>query len=154
MNDVINKPEKKSAVKSTSGKNLKKRTSLKKKTAKGRKPQFRKISNFSNKQKLGILGIAVLIIVLIFGISSCGVSHKSPKGVVNSLVEAYKDGKEKKALKCFGSSKDATEDLKKEVKATIKYFKAQNAKKVDIEACDILWENDEFTYVYIIYNGR
>lgn len=162
MSDVINKTEKESAVKKTSGKTIKKKTTAKKKSVRkpdlkkkigtGTKIQIKNYPNFDKKQKMGIIIAVVLLIVLIFGVSSCGVSHRSPKGVVSSLIESYGDGKAKKALKCFGSHKEATEDLKKEVDATIKYFKAHNAKKVEIESFDILSENENYTYVYIIYN--
>lgn len=166
MSDVINKTETESAVKKTSETASKNNTSLKKKTlpkksakkstkktaGKGRNFPVNLPLNFDNKAKLGLAVIAVLLLVLIFGVSSCGVSHKSPKGVVNSLIESYAEGKEKKALKCFGSVKDATDDLKKEVSATIKYFDAHNAKKVEVDACDILSENNNYTYVYIIYH--
>lgn len=103
-------------------------------------------------KKTGAVIIVVLLLAVILGASSCGVSHRSPKSVVKSLIDAYSDNSTRKALKCFGSVKDAKEDLKTEVEATIKYFKAHGAKKIEIDACDVLSENDEFAYVYILYD--
>lgn len=160
--------KKSSAVKKTAAKTARKKSSnvrnnnlknksskentLKKNTLKNRGLVI-KMPNLKNNNSKIILGVvAVFILVLILGVSSCGVSHKSPKGVVKSLVESYSDGKSKKALKCFGAYKEATEDLKREVEATIKYFKAHNAKKVEIDQCDILSENENYTYVYVIYD--
>ena len=107
MSDVINKTEKESAVKKTSGKTIKKKTTAKKKSVRkpdlkkkigtGTKIQIKNYPNFDKKQKMGIIIAVVLLIVLIFGVSSCGVSHRSPKGVVSSLIESYGDGKAKKA---------------------------------------------------------
>lgn len=93
----------------------------------------------------------VFMIVLITGIKSCGVNHKSPESVVKSLTEAYADEKTNRALSCFGNKNDASDILKEEVTATIRYFDAHSAKTVEIEACDVLSENKEYTYVYIIY---
>lgn len=162
MSDVINKTEQESAVKKTSDNASKRSTaakrkkntksSIKKRMKAQKKVQLKNKLNFDKKQKLVFGIVAVLLLVLIFGVSSCGVSHKSPKRVVNSLIESYTDGKSKKALKCFGAPKEASEDLKKEVEATIKYFEAHNAKKVEVEASDILSENENYAYVYIIYN--
>ena len=39
-----------------------------------------------------------------------------------------------------------------EIDATLKYFAAHNPTKVKVEQCDILSENGDYTYVYIIYN--
>ena len=180
MSDVINTTEKESAVKKTSDTAAKRKAQLKKKnqlkrkaqlkkkmiqkpaakktSAKGNKVQSNKNMNFMEKLDfiknpkllLGIVALVILVIVL--GMSSCGVNHNSPKKVVKSLIESYSDGKAKKALKCFGSAKEASEDLKKEVEATIKYFDVHNAENVQIEECDILSENDNYAYVYIIYD--
>lgn len=100
---------------------------------------------------IAIAVVFVFVIILIIGIKGCGVNQKSPESVVKSLTEAYADGKTNSALSCFGNKKDASEMLKEEVFATIKYFKAHSAKKVEIEACDVLSENTDYTYVYIIY---
>ena len=38
-----------------------------------------------------------------------------------------------------------------QIDATIKYFKAHNAREIKIDACGILSENKSYTYVYIVY---
>ena len=98
-----------------------------------------------------IIGAVVLIVflALIFGLRSCGVSHKSPEGVARSLIKAYANGNQKKIKDCYGAKKDTEESLQKEIDATIRYFDAHNLKDVEIKECDVLSENDKYTYVYV-----
>ena len=44
-------------------------------------------------------GVRLLLVCLMFMVvaSGCGVSHKSPEGVVKSLIKAYDKGKEKQS---------------------------------------------------------
>lgn len=97
------------------------------------------------------MGVLLVLLLLIFGLKGCGVSHKSPEGVVKSLIKAYGDGNEKKIKQCYGAQKDTEEALQKEIDATIKYFKAHNTKKIEIQECDVLSENEKYTYVYVNY---
>ena len=101
-----------------------------------------------------IIGAVVLIVflALIFGLRSCGVSHKSPEGVARSLIKAYANGTQKKIKDCYGAKKDTEESLQKEIDATIRYFDAHNLKDVEIKECDVLSENDKYTYVYVTYD--
>lgn len=101
-----------------------------------------------------IIGAVVLIVflALIFGLRSCGVSHKSPEGVARSLIKAYTNGNQKKIKDCYGAKKDTEESLQKEIDATIRYFDAHNLKDVEIKECDVLSENDKYTYVYVTYD--
>ena len=87
------------------------------------------------KIRLIALGIAAL---LIFTMSGCGVSHNTPEGVVESLIEEYVKGKENNIKDCYGQKKDTEESLQTEIDATIKYFKAHNVKKLKINECDSL----------------
>lgn len=97
------------------------------------------------------IGFLLVLLLLIFGLKGCGVSHKSPEGVVKSLIKAYGDGNEKRIKDCYGAKKDTEEALQKEIDATIKYFKAHNTKKVEIQECDVLSESEKYTYVYVNY---
>ena len=101
-----------------------------------------------------IIGAVVLIVflALIFGLRSCGVSHKSPEGVARSLIKAYANGNQKKIKDCYGAKQDTEESLQKEIDATIRYFDAHNLKDVEIKECDVLSENDKYTYVYVTYD--
>ena len=100
--------------------------------------------------KYFIVGVTVL---LIFSMTGCGgVSHKSPEKVTEELINAYANGKEKKVKDCYNEKKDTEDSLQSEITATIKYFQAHNTKKVNIQECDIISENDKYTYVYITYN--
>ena len=89
---------------------------------------------------------------LTLGLAGCGVSHKSPEGLTESLIEAYVDGKEKKVKDCYGQKKDTEKNLQAEIDASMKYYEAHKAKKLEIEDCDTLSENKAYTYVYITYN--
>lgn len=96
-----------------------------------------------------LLGMSIM---LIFGLTGCGVSHKSPEGVVKALIQAYVDGKDSKVKECYGAKKDTEEALQTEIDATIKYFQAHNVSKLKIDECDILSENKNYAYTYITYN--
>nr|WP_294667899.1 hypothetical protein [uncultured Blautia sp.] len=102
------------------------------------------------KTRILILGIAMIFVM---AMSGCGVNHKSPEGVVEALIKNYVNGSEKKVKKCYyQDNKDTNELLQSEIDATLKYFAAHKPDKVKIEQCDKLSENDDYTYVYIIYN--
>ena len=79
-------------------------------------------------------------------------NHKSPEGVDDELIKNYVSGSEKKVKQCYSQEKDTNELLQNEIDATLKYFAAHNPTKVKVEQCDILSENGDYTYVYIIYN--
>ncbi|MCI6004306.1 MAG: hypothetical protein SOY73_03680 [Blautia sp.] len=114
------------------------------------------MKNVMRYKRYIITGAAVLIVflLLIFGLRSCGVSHKSPEGVVRSLIKAYSNGNQSKIKDCYGVKKETEESLQKEIDATIKYFKAHNPKNVEIRECDVLSENDQYTYVYVTYDMK
>lgn len=95
--------------------------------------------------------VIVVLVLLIFGIRGCGASHKSPKGVVKALIQSYAEGKEGRVKDCYGAKKDTDKELQAQIDATIKYFKAHNAREIKIDACGILSENKSYTYVYIVY---
>lgn len=97
-------------------------------------------------------GILLILLLLIFGLRGCGVSHKSPEGVVKSLIKAYANGKEGKIKACYGVKKEMDETLHQEIDATIKYIKAHNPKNVEVEECDVLSEDNNYAYTYITYN--
>lgn len=101
-----------------------------------------------------IIGAVILIAVLllIFGLRGCGVSHRTPEGVVKSLIKSYVEGKQTRIKDCYGAKKDTDEALQTEIDATIKYFQAHGTKGVDVQECDVLSESDQYTYVYITYH--
>ena len=106
-----------------------------------------------NKKVLVTSAVAVLLLLVIFGVRGCGVRQSSPKAVVESLIKSYAKGKEKDSLKCFGI-KNPTEDLKEEITASIQYFEAHGAKSVNIEQCGVLSEGKSYIYTYIIYKFK
>ena len=102
---------------------------------------------------IGIVVIAaVVLLLLIFGLRSCKGTHRSPENVVKELVRAGVDGKVKTMKKCYGVNGDATNDLQAEIDATVAYYKAHKAEKLNIKACDTLFEKGDNSYVYIVYN--
>ena len=101
------------------------------------------------KTRIMFLGIVLLFAV---AMSGCGVSQKTPESVVESLVKSYVGGSEKKVKKCYTQETDTNELLQKEIDATMKYFAAHEPSKVKVDKCDTLSENEDYTYVYILYN--
>lgn len=138
--------EKKETVRHTGNK---RRKPSKKKTAgiklklPGKLPDIRVI--------LGAAVIIVLVIVLVLAFRGCGVSHKTPEKVVRALVESYVNGDERKIRNCYGVKK-ADDNLQKEITATINYFQAYSPKKVETDDCGVIYEDGNYTYVYIVYS--
>ena len=111
----------------------------------------RKKTNINIKMIAGAAVLAVLVIVLVFAVKSCGVSNKTPEKVVKTLVKSYVDGDERKIKKCYGVKK-ADKNLEKEISATIKYFEVHKPKKAEINSCDTIYKNGKNAYVYITYS--
>ena len=95
-------------------------------------------------------GVLVLLTLCVAGCG--GVSHKSPEKVTEELIQFYVDGKENKVKDCYNQKDNTEADLQTEITATLKYFEAHNPKKVSIQDCQVLSQNDNYTYVYITYN--
>ena len=72
-------------------------------------------------------GVLVLLTLCVAGCG--GVSHKSPEKVTEELIQSYTDGKEKKVKECYNQ-----------------------ADNTEVQDCEILSENDKYSYVYITYN--
>lgn len=98
-------------------------------------------------------GIRILLMCCVFIVmaSGCGVSHRSPEGVVKSLIKAYDDGKEKKILNCYGIKDKADKTTQSEVDGTMKYFQAHDTKSIEIVKCDTIKEYKSYALVYIYY---
>lgn len=96
--------------------------------------------------------VILVLILIIFGVKGCGVNHKTPEGVVKDLVKAGVAGKEREMKDCYGAKKDTPDDLQKEIDATIKYYKAHNVNELQINDCEVLSENKNYSYVYIVYD--
>lgn len=96
--------------------------------------------------------VLLLILLIVLGVKSCGVSHKTPERVVETLVKAAVEGKEKDMKKCYDTEKKVAKELQEEIDATIKYYKAHNVSKTKIEGCEVLAKNKKYVYVYIRYN--
>ena len=98
-------------------------------------------------------GIRLLLVccVLMFAVSGCGVSHKSPEGVVKSLIKAYDKGKDKNILDCYGIKKKADKTTQAEIEGTKKYFKAHDPKSIEVIKCDAIKEYNKYAVVYVYY---
>lgn len=101
------------------------------------------------KTKVLFLGAAMVLTV---AASGCGVNHKSPEGVVESLITEYVDGNEKNVKKCYSQEKETNDLLQNEIDAIIRYFAAHNPEKINVEKCDVISEKEEHSYVYILYD--
>ena len=98
-------------------------------------------------------GVRLLLVCLMFIVvaSGCGVSHKSPEGVVKSLIKAYDKEKEKTILECYGIDEKADKTTQAEIDWTIKYFKAHDAKSIEVIKCDTIKEYKKYALVYVYY---
>ena len=67
------------------------------------------------------------------------------------MIESYTGGNESKVKKCYGVSK-ADDTLQQEMDATVKYFSAFEAEKTEITQCDKIYQNGNYTYMYITYD--
>lgn len=94
--------------------------------------------------------VLLLFILLVFIFRGCGVSHKTPEKVVKSLIESYVKGSERKIRNCYGVKK-ADDNLQNEITSTIEYFKAHNPEKLKINDCGAIYEDGDYTYIYIVY---
>lgn len=96
---------------------------------------------------------AGVMLLLTLCMAGCGgVSHKSPEGVAEDLIQSYVDGNEDQVKVCYDQSDNTEESLQSEISATIQYYQAHNAKKVSIQNCDVLFKDGDYTYVYISYH--
>jgi hypothetical protein len=127
------------------------RTETERRTSKTSKQAKRK-KQVNFQMILMIIMVLLVLCLLVVGIKSCGSSHKTPEGVVKTLIEAYGKGKQKKIRDCYGAKKNTSEELQTEIDATIQYFQVHNPKKVVVEDCGVLSENTNYTYVYVRYN--
>jgi hypothetical protein len=116
----------------------------------------RKIRKYLSRMDYRVLfagaAVVIVLILILVGVRGCGVSHKTPEGVAEALVKAGVEGKESAMKDCYGAKKNTPEDLQAEIDATIKYYKAHNVKSLKIENCDVLSEDQNYTYVYVVYN--
>lgn len=129
------------------------RTSVKNKPSenKGRRPAKAPSMKLPDIRIIGgAVLVVALIVILVLVFRGCGVSHKTPEGVVRALVESYGSGSERKIRDCYGVKK-ADDDLQNEITATIEYFKAHDPEKIEISDCNIIYEDGDYTYVYIVY---
>ena len=69
------------------------------------------------KFRFAVFGIVLLYML---GMSGCGVNHKTPEGVVTSLIDSYAEGKVKKIPYLLGSNKNDIFVDKKDADAGIK----------------------------------
>ena len=72
--------------------------------------------------------------------------------VLLTLCVAGCGGVSHKVKECYNQADNTEADLQAEITATLKYFAAHNPKKVSVQDCEILSENDKYSYVYITYN--
>lgn len=84
-------------------------------------------------------------------LSGCGVSHKSPEGVVKSLVKYIEKGNTGKAEECYGQSKKTDKETTAQIEAMIKYFDAMKSKGIKLVECDVIQDYTNYAYVYISY---
>lgn len=97
-----------------------------------------------------IAAVLLLLIVVLVVVKNTSVSHKTPESVTKALVEAYVNGNESKIKKCYGVKK-ADDALQQEMDAKIAYFKVFSATEVTVDDCGIIYQDGDYSYVYIVY---
>lgn len=107
-----------------------------------------------NRRSGIVLGtVFVIVVIAVFSLlSGCGVSHKSSKGIVCSLIESYGERSERKVKDCYGQKKNTERSLQDEINTMMAYLEAHNTKQIHIKSTDVLWENDTQSCYYILYN--
>ena len=106
-----------------------------------------------NPRLIGVAaGLLLIIIVIIVGVRSLGSSHKSAANVAKSLIQASVDGNAGKMKDAYGISGDAMIDMQESLDATIAYYEAHDVKKVNIKSTGTLFEEGDYTYLYVLYN--
>lgn len=74
--------------------------------SKSRKRKKRKSAFIANSNYILAGGAVLLLILLIvLGVKGCGVSHKTPEGVVEALIKSGVEDKEKDMKKCYDTEK-------------------------------------------------
>ena len=96
--------------------------------------------------------IIAFVLILVLGFKGCGVSHKTPEGVVRSMMRAYGSGSQKKVKDCYNARKNTSEELQKEIDAVLAYFKAHRMSKLEIQNCDVMSTYNNYSFVYITYH--
>ena len=123
-------------------------------TKKKRRKKSVKKLKYSNKNLnfvhiVTLAGIILILLVIILAARGCGgISHRTPEGVVEGYIKAAVAGKDKKMQECYSANK-VSDEAKTEISSTIKYFQAHGAKDVNIQSCDAISENKNYSYVYI-----
>ena len=106
-----------------------------------------------NPRLIGVAaGLLLIIIVIIVGVRSLGSSHKSAANVAKALIQASIDGNISKMKDAYGISGDAMIDMQESLDAAIAYYEAHDVKKVNIKSTGTLFEEGDFTYLYVLYN--
>lgn len=106
-----------------------------------------------NPRLIGVAaGLLLIIIVIIVGVRSLGSSHKSAANVAKALIQASVDGNISKMKDAYGISGDAMIDMQESLDATIAYYEAHDTKKVNIKSTGTLFEEGDYTYLYVLYN--
>ena len=97
---------------------------------------------------------AVLFIVIgvIVGVRSFGASHRTAENVVKELVKASVDGNSGSMKDAYGINGEVMVDMQEAFDATAAYYKAHNVKKTEIKTSGTLFEDGDYTYVYVLYN--
>lgn len=121
------------------------------KTSKSRKRSRSRKRDIPVQYIAGGIVLAVLLIVIIFAVKSCGVSHKTPERVVKALIESYESGNEKKVKNCYGVT-TADDNLQTEMDATVKYFAAHSPESIQINNCDKIYQDGNYAFMYITYD--
>ena len=96
--------------------------------------------------------ILIAVVVLVFVLKGCLKNKNTAAGIAEKLVEESVGGNIGKMSACYGVSDEPGAALSSEMEAAVEYYKAHNAKKVSVVKSDILYEDDNMTYVFVRYD--
>ncbi len=106
-----------------------------------------------NPKVIGAAAAVLLIVIgVIVGVRSFGASHRTAENVVKELVKASVDGNAGGMKDAYGINGEVMVDMQEAFDATAAYYKAHNVKKTEIKTSGTLFEDGNYSYVYILYN--
>ena len=106
-----------------------------------------------NPKVIGAAAAVLLIVIgVIVGVRSFGASHRTAENVVKELVKASVDGNSGSMKDAYGINGEVMVDMQEAFDATAAYYKAHNVKKTEIKTSGTLFEDGDYTYVYVLYN--
>ena len=106
-----------------------------------------------NPKVIGAVAAVLLIVIgIIIGVRSFGSSHRSGVNAMKALIKASVAGDIDGMKDAYGINGDVMVDMQESLDAAIAYYKAHNPKKVAFKSSGKLFEEGNYTYIYLLYD--